>query len=627
MSEPVADLVQVQIEEALARHQAGAIAEAEQRYRQILVQAPEHPIAWHLLGATLHQQQRSQEAAACIERALALRPDEPVFLANLGEVYRVLRRFEEALAVIERSLALRGEHAETHYKLGLVQCDRRQSDLAMAHFQRALQLDPHHADAWNNWGCELTRNDRTYDAIPLFNEALRLRPEFPLAENNLGAALSLVERSHEALPHYRRALELDPLFREAHSNLLFALNYESSLDPDELFAAHEDFGRRHFQSVMPATLMNDRSPARRLRIGYVSGDLRRHPVACFIEPILREHDRQQYEVVVYDDNPRPDNVTRRLEGLADRWTTIAGEPDDDLIERVIRDEIDILVDLAGHTTRNRMAVFAQRAAPVQVTYLGYVNTTGLTTMDYRITDAVCDPPGEPTRHTEQLLRLPRMFCTYQPPDDAPPVSTLPAIKRRHVTFGSLHNLAKLGPTTFDLWAGVLRAVPTAHLRIIRGVLTDELQQRFTTALVERGVNIDRLEFARCWADTGHWSCYHDIDISLDVVPWSGHTTACESLWMGVPMVTLYGNRHAGRMVSSVLNAVGLSDWIARTAEEYVTLAASMAADLGKLAALREQLRSHLAASPLCDTSGFTKELENAYRTMWQAWRAASTQCT
>jgi protein O-GlcNAc transferase len=399
---------------------------------------------------------------------------------------------------------------------------------------------------------------------------------------------------------------------------LLALQYLPHLNGAHLLAEHQLWARRHTGAPAEAPPVADRNPERRLRIGYVSGDFRDHPVAAFIEPILSAHDRQAVEVFCYVDVPAPDKFTERLRRHVDAWRSLAGLSDAVAAQLVRADRIDILVDLTGHTTRPRLRVFALRPAPVQATYLGYPGTTGLPAIDYRITDAVADPPGEPEVHTERLLRLPGCFCCYAPPASAPAVNPSPALAAGQVTFGSLHNLAKLNDAVLDLWCEVLRAVPSAHLLIARDTLTGQTKEMFARKFRDRGIAPERLELRRVWGSPGnHLRHYADIDISLDAFPWSGHTTACESLWMGAPVVTLYGNRHAGRMAASILTAVGLTDLVARTPAEYVERAVRLATEPKTLAALRARLRDQMRRSPLCDGPAFTRTLEQAYRQMWR----------
>jgi predicted O-linked N-acetylglucosamine transferase (SPINDLY family) len=286
------------------------------------------------------------------------------------------------------------------------------------------------------------------------------------------------------------------------------------------------------------------------------------------------------------------------------------------------DGIDILVDLAGHTGDNRLLVLARKPAPVQVTWLGYPNTTGLAAVDYRVTDAIADPEGEPRRYTEELVRL-DCFCCYAPPPECPAVSASPAAAAGHVTFASLHNLPKLNGQVLDLWCEVLGAVPTARMLVFRNTLTGATVDRVRGEFERRGVGAERLTLQSVPpdADVGYLSVYRDVDVVLDAFPWSGHTTTCEALWMGVPVVTLHGNRHAGRMGTSVLNRAGLGEWVAGDARQFVAIAMRAGSDPTGLGRLRADLRERLRASPLCDGRSFTRALEAAYRAMWQRWCA------
>ena len=618
------DVLQPLIDQALALHRAGAHAEAEALYRQVLAQEPRHAVAWHLLGAVCHEQERNEEAIDAIGRAIALNDRDPIFHANLGEILRRERRLDDAVVSLQRALVLNPSHAEAYYKLGLVYSDLRQSEPAIACFARCVELRPQHFDAFNNWGVELSRLERVAEAIACFERSLALKPDFAYALSNLGAAYSMWERSADARPLFRRAMELDPTFYEAHSNYLFAMNYDPAESPESIYQEHCRWGARHAEPRFVArSFPNTRQPNRRLRVGFISGDWRFHPVGHFMLPVLDAHDRQQFEFVCYDDNPKPDRMTQWLRERAERWESIVGWSDDEVVSRVLADELDLIVDLSGHTTRNRLMVLARNVAPVQVSYLGYVTTTGMQAIDYRLTDAICDPPEEPRRHVEHLVHLPELFCAYFPLPSAPEVEPLPAATQGTITFGSLHNLAKLNAATLDLWANVLRAVPNARLRIVRRALDATMQGRLRAAFDQRGIDLQRIEMRPDWPEgQTHLSHYQAIDIALDVVPWSGHTTACEGLWQGVPIITRRGNRHAGRMVASVLHSLGLDDWVAETDVEFVEIARRWSSDLTGLSVLRAALRGRMSHSRLCDGPRFTRGFEAALRQMWAGWCAS-----
>jgi predicted O-linked N-acetylglucosamine transferase (SPINDLY family) len=356
-----------------------------------------------------------------------------------------------------------------------------------------------------------------------------------------------------------------------------------------------------------------------LRVGYVSPDFRTHAVSYFFEPILRHHDRNRAEAYCYAEVAAPDDTTARLQGLASVWRWTVGLTDAQLAEQVRRDRVDILVDLAGHTSGHRLGVFARRPAPVQLTYLGYPSTTGLSAIDGLLTDAIVDPPGEPPWSAELPYRLPGLFCCYAPPVDAPAVGPSPAARGFGPTFGALHKLSKLNTAVLDVWCDLLRAIPSARLLLFRNNLTGTRREEIHLYFVERGIGPDRLDLRHEMPAGGHLTVYGEIDVALDVFPWCGHTTACEALWMGVPVITLLGDRHAGRMTASVLMALGLDDWVARSPGHYLAIARRAADDWEGLARLRSALRERVRQSPLCDGRGWTARLEDAYRDLWRRW--------
>jgi predicted O-linked N-acetylglucosamine transferase (SPINDLY family) len=518
----------------------------------------------------------------------------------------------------------RAGDAEVHTALGRLLGRQRRFAEAERCYREAVRLRPADPDCVRLLGDALAGQGKVDEAAGQFRQALRLRPGDAATQHHLGAAL--LERGDlpEALAALREAVRLRPADLTMHSALLCALNYDPGLDTAALFAEHRRWGELHGKAPAPPPHANGRDPARRLRVGYVSPDLCRHPVARFLEPILAHHDRAAVEAVCYADVAVEDAVTARLRSMAAGWRSTRGVPDDQLAALVRADGIDVLVDLAGHTAGNRLRVFAARPVPVQVSYLGYPNTTGLAAVDYRLTDAVADPPGEPVGHTEELVRLPGGFCCYAPLEDTPATGPLPADRNGQLTFGSLHLPAKLNPAVLDLWAAVVGAVPSARLLIYRNSLTAAARERLLRHLTARGLAADRLDLRHAAPPGGHLAVYADVDVSLDAFPWGGHTTACESLWMGVPVLTLRGHRHAGRMVASVLHMAGLAQFVADTPAEYVTRAAALAADAGRLRELRRGLRDRLRAARLCDGWSFTRGLEAAYREMWRRWCDAVT---
>jgi predicted O-linked N-acetylglucosamine transferase (SPINDLY family) len=576
------------------------------------------------LGNALIAQGRTDQAVAHYERALALKPDYAEAHNNLGMALGMQGKIGQAVTHLRQAIALQPDFVAAHNNLGNALSMQGETDQAVTHFERALALDPDYAEAHYNLGSVLVLQGKTDRAVAHFERALALKPGHAEAHYNLGNALALQGETDQAVTHYERALSLKPDDTVAHNGLLFILNYLSAKNPETVCAAHLDFARRWeaplARFIQPHS--NDRSPERRLRIGYVSGDFRQHSVGYFIEPVLAQHDHDRFEIFCYSNDLKEDAVTARLQSYADRWRRLAGLSDEAVAQQIRADQIDILIDLSGHTRGNRLLVFARQPAPVQVTWLGYPTTTGLSAMDYRLTDGFADPAGMTEHlHSEKLVRLPECFSCYRPPSGAPEVSGLPARAKGYVTFGSFNNLAKINREVMVVWAKILQAVPGSRLTLKNtGLGGGSVQQRVWETFRGLGVAPERLELlGNDPSPRVHLERYGSIDIGLDPFPYNGATTTCEALWMGVPVVALAGKAHAGRVGVSQLSNLGLTELVGNSTEEYVAIAARLARDLERLSALRTELRSRLAASPLTDAPRFTRNLEQAYRGMWQEW--------
>jgi predicted O-linked N-acetylglucosamine transferase (SPINDLY family) len=401
-------------------------------------------------------------------------------------------------------------------------------------------------------------------------------------------------------------------------------NFEFAADPAALFAEHREWAARHADplSAAAAPHTNDRSPDRRLRIGYVSGHFRHHAVAFFSEPLLAAHDREQFEVFCYAHQNQEDSATQRFRARADGWCDLFRMSDHDAAARIRDDRIDILIDLAGHIGDNRLLIFAHRPAPVQVTYLGYQNTTGMRAMDYRLTDAHADPPGtNDAYYTEQLVRLPGAFFCYARPEEAPPVGAPPFESQGHVTFASLNNLNKLNDEALQAWARILARVPGSRLLVL-GYSQGVFERRVRQKLSDEGIDGARVDVVNKRPRAEYLAVHHQIDIALDSFPFNGHTTVCDALWMGVPSVMLEGTSYATRFGGRTLLDTGLGDLIARNVDDYVSLAVQLANDRARLAELRRSTRQRLAGSRLMDAQAFARDVEAAYRRMWHDWCAA-----
>ena len=614
------------LQKGYSLHQAGRLAEAQQVYAAILSKQPKNPDALHLLGAIAVRVGKHKLAANLIGKAISVRPNAADYHSNFGLALHKLGKLEEAATAHRRAIKLKSDFAEAHNNLGLVLQEQGELQEAIAAYRRALDVRRNYPYAYNNLGNALKEEGKLEEAVLAYRTALELKPTYAEALYNLGGVLIDQAKIEEAAAAIRKSLRLKPNYVAAHSNLLFCINYQTNQDRGEIFAEHLRWSERHAQrfTARLAACRNQPDPDRRLRVGYVSPDFRTHSVAYFFEALLAAQDTSQIESICYAHVRRPDDTTTRLRNQAGEWRDISRMSDDQAAEQIRRDGTDILVDLAGHTGENRLLLFARRCAPVQVTYIGYCNTTGLPTIDFRLTDDLVDPEGEEDFYSEALFRLPRCFLCYTPPTDATAVSALPSSKSGLVTFGSFNNLAKVTRDVVALWSEILRAVPSSRLVLKSRSLDDPATvERYAEIFAVNDVARDRIDLhGHLPSRADHLALYGSVDIGLDPFPYNGTTTTCEALWMGVPVITLMGSAHAGRVGASLLAACNLGDLIAESPSQYVAVAKQLADDRDRLSALRSGLRSRMAASSVCDQTGLARAVESAYRTMWRRWCAS-----
>ena len=485
-----------------------------------------------------------------------------------------------------------------------------------------LESDPGQADALQLLGLMGHRIRDIGSAIDYFTRAIEARPNDAVFLNNLGSMLVQSGRTDEAADLFRRALKVDPGLHAARTNLLFIMVLLENARPEEVDAEHVAWARIHADPLLSGSrpFANVRDPERRLRVGYVSADFRQHALSYFIEPAFKLHDRNAFEVFCYHSGRIVDDVTRRLMGHVEHWHEIGNLDDVTAAELIRSNGIDILVDLSGHLRGNRLLLFARRPAPVQMTYLAYPNTTGMAAMDYRLTDAVCDPPGKTERnYREKLVRLPRCMWCYQPRADMPAVSTLPARRNGRVTFASMNGANKVTAHMLSLWARILTAVPDAC--IVFTTVPEQGRERIRNALQGAGIDASRITLHDYLHTRDFWALYQDIDILLDTFPCNGGTTTCEAIWLGVPVVSRSGEVFQSRAGLSILGSLGLGELVAASDDAYVETAIDLARDTARLERLRASLRERMRASPLVDAPAYTRDLESAFRGIWRAWCA------
>jgi protein O-GlcNAc transferase len=652
------------IETAITLHEQGRLADAEAIYRRALEMDPNHAQALHLLGLAAHQREANETAVELIARAIAIDPSNALQHFNLGNALRALDRREAAASSYARAVALDPRRFAAWFNLGQLQSEMDHADQAVAAFRQALAIEPASdaarvglaaallsgakgrtdrapanaeaaallEDRWSHapdttharivLATALEACGRLTDALAHFEALVAEHPEIADLHNRLGNCYNRLGRPSEAVREYRETFRLAPEFHHALTSVLGALNSVPDVSPEQVFEAHLDWARVIAAPLYPAapTFVNDRDADRRLRIGYVSPDLRQHPVGILFAPVLDRHDGAAFETYCYYNFARGDRMTERMRGAAAHWRDVADLDDAALAARIRADRIDILVDLAGHTTRTRLPTFAERPAPVQVSWLGYFNTTGVATMDYFVTDPYSSPPGQERFYVEKLVRLPATRFCYAPPEFMPGVNTLPALRSAHVTFGCFNSLAKVNARVLSLWARMLAALPDARLVLQASALSDAPnRERFRGLAVSQGIPSERLDLKPFVAVEDAAASYHDIDIALDPFPFCGGMTSFDALWMGVPVVTLPQEMIAGRQTAALLANLGLEELIATDEARYVDIAVALAKDLPRLAALRAGLRERFRASALADTERFTRDLERAYREMWRSW--------
>lgn len=646
----MANLSQV-LQQALRLHQGGRLQEAEQLYRRILEQAPEHPQTLQFLGMLRHQLGDHDEARRLLGEALRKAPGDPHIHANLGIIHQSRGEQDQARACFEASLALNPEAHEVRLRLANLFYLARQYASAAHHYQRILACRPEHAVAANNLGkihetlgnlmLALDYYRRATEAAPDFADAhfntgtalraqgdleaaheaftrvLSLQPDDAAACSNIATLLKDQGKVDEAIAWYQKAIDKNPALREVHSNLLFTLSYHLIGTAEERLAAHRDWDSRHGGPFKARTFRHERGRegGGKLRIAYLSPDFKRHAVSSFFEPLLRAHDRDNFEIYCYADVQRPDEVTERLRAGSDVWRDTWGRDALAVARQIHADGIHILVDLAGHTSGNRLDVFALKPAPVQITYLGYCATTGLAAMDYWISDEVLIPPDSPELAVEEIFRLPRCWLCYAAPDRAPEVSVERG-RGEAVTFGSFNHLSKLSDAVVATWSRILERLPQARLLLKTQQLADRRVRAETRArFASHGIAATRLILEGASSD--YLLRYNAVDIALDPFPRTGGATTADALWMGVPLITLSGRFVIERQGASMLAALALEELVASDESDYIERAVRLAQQPELRQSYHRGLRRRMAASPLCDAPGLARALEGCYRRVWE----------
>jgi protein O-GlcNAc transferase len=635
-------------------------SEATKYYRRAIQLRPEYPDAHSNLSAALIELKLLDEAIQEAQIAIKLNPSLSGPYNNLGNAYTKAGKLKEAAEAFDKALKISPDYAEALVNLGNVCQERDEYEEAADYYRKALNVNPKLVGALNNLGTALQAMGKMQEAIQCFRQVVTMEPTHSGAMGNLGNALQATGRPQEskevcqraiglspetadfycnlgnahkdmgqldeALKNYAKALELMPDYWGVHSNLVYTIHFHPGYDSQAILRENRKWDQRHAQPLKTKILphSNDRSPDRRLRIGYISPDFRDHCQAFFTDPLLSKHDHENFEIFCYSLVKNEDDITRRLRSYADHWVLVTGKGHDEIAGIIRGDKIDILVDLTMHMAHNRLPIMAQKPAPVQVSWLAYPSTTGVEAIDYRFTDPYLDPPGQYDQdYSEKSIRLPDTFWCYDMSivgmgdGDSPAVSLLPAELLGYITFGSLNNFCKVSDRALELWAKVMNAVPRSRLILL--CHQGDGRGHVAEVLGKHGIEEDRFEFAERLSRREYLDMYRRIDIGLDPLPYNGHTTSLDSFWMGVPVITRIGDTIVGRAGWSMLSNLNMRELAARTDEEFVKIAVDLAADLPKLAEMRAGLRKRLQNSPLMDGAKFAKGVEAAYRQMWRDW--------
>ena len=612
--------IQRKAQEGIALQQKGRLPEAAAIFAQIRAAAPQNFDGWHLGGNMALLQGNPAAAADLYTRAVRLNPRSAIAATCLGVARMAMGDFSGAEPHLRAAVRLEPRNAEIWNQLATLLSTASRFDEAVKCHRQAVSLNPKSAQAWHGYAATLANLNISTEALDCEKRALEIDPHYAPARRGYATALQKCHRIPEAVRAYDALLAENPRQFDVQSHRLFALNYLAESTPESLLAAHRAYGALFENVPRPPELPHLRDPERKLRVAFFSADFREHSVAYFMEPLLRLLDREQFELILYNFCTKPDAMTAHLRGFASRWRDFPSTVEN-VVEPVVRgDALDLAVDLGGHSGLSLLPLFARRLAPVQISYLGYPNTTGLSVMDYRFVDETTDPsPGADAFATEQLIRFSPCAWAYTPPSGAPEPSPPPCIKNGHVTFGSFNNFSKVTDDMLVIWARLLVEVPGSRLLLKSVGLADppivaHVQERMRQCAVP----LDRVELSGAKATTTeHLAAYSMIDIALDTAPYNGTTTTCEAIFMGVPVVTPLGNRHASRVGASLLQTIGRSGWIAETTDGYLKIAAELASAPAHLETFRQELRNHMARSLLMDHVKQARHFGAALRTCWQ----------
>ncbi len=600
--------------------ESGHLVDAIENYKTAIRLTPEDAGAYNNLGSALLAQGKIEDAIIAFNNSIKIKPENASTYNNLGRAYKDLGNTEDAIKCFEKAIYNDSGSLLAYNLLGNLYQDKGKESKSIPLYEKALSIKPENAVLNNNFGNALRKLGLSQQAINKYKKAIELQPNFIEAYNNLGSAFTDIGETFDAIEMFKKAYALKTDYVPSIVNLLLTINYSSKIENEYIYEKTTELAA--LIDIKGAGEITNVSidKQRKLKIGYVSGDFSNHPIGYFIEAVLTQHNKSTFDVTCYSNSIKFDDLTKQIKKAVNYWRNIHALTDDDVAEMIMEDKIDILVDLSGYTNKNRLPIFARRNAPVQVTWLGYFATTGLKNMDYILADKYVLPEGEERYFTETVRRLPDSYLCFVPPSCKISVEDPPSLKSGQITFGCFNNFSKLNPEVFKLWSEIMHDVPGSRLFLkYRQYSDDVIKQKVYQEFFRHGIKNDRIIMEGSSPREELLKQYNQVDIALDPFLFGGGTTTAESVWMGVPVVTLRGNRWVGRVSESILSTMGHQELIANSSEDYKKIAVSLSSDSEKILEYKNNLRKTLLSSPLCNGKRFARNLEGEYRKMWQEW--------
>ena len=603
---------------AIENHKKNNFQEAEKLYKEILKINSGHFESIFLLGTLSIAIKNYDKAIQLLKEAILIQPKHAQSHNNLGAAYKELGKTEEAMSYYQKAISINSDYADAHNNLGIIFNELGEIQKAITCYQKAINIKPDYADAHYNLGNALHKLNKHQESIKSYEKVIEINPIYAAAYYNLGNALSVLGEFKKAISYYQRAINSEKNHIFAYNNMLFTLLYLEDADPKFCLSQAKEF-RSSLKLINDDLLQKYRfdTKPKKLRVGFVSGDLREHPVGFFLLNTIKNLKNKNLELFAYSNYKIKDKINIKLKSHFTNWREIESQSNMDVINIIRKDKIHILIDLSGHSDKNRLPIFINKPAPIQATWISYPGTTGIPEIDYIIGDQFVTPENESKHFAEKIFRLPNMWLSFTPPDFDVKISELPAIKNRYITFGSFNHLSKINKKVIFLWSKILKSVPNSKIFLKTKQLNDiYLKKKIIDEFKKNGIDLNSIILEGGSPRNELLDSYNKVDIALDPFPYSGGVTSLEAIWMGVPVLTKKGFRFVSHTTESINHNSGMSDWVANNENDYVEKAIKFSDNLKLLTKINKNLRQTALKSPLFDSTVFAEQLNNAFWEMW-----------